>query len=121
MKKTKISFYFVFISFFTFLTILFSIIQKSYFNFVTPKKLVDNDTLLTNFDPNLDLTIISTIEAKNKNIDEAFDFSIIKSNQKQAEVTLTPTITSSPQTIEANIIETTLTPTMTPASTETTP
>ena len=77
MKKSKISFYFIFISFFTLLTIFFSIVQKSYFSFITPQKLVENDTLLSDFNPNLDLTIISTIESKNKNIDESFDFSII--------------------------------------------
>ena len=88
MKKNKISFYFIFISLLTFLTVFFSIIQKSYFSFTTPQKSVENNTLLTNFDPNLDLTIISTIESKNKNTDESFDFSIIKSNKS---ITPTPT------------------------------
>lgn len=92
MKKTKISFYFVFISFFTLLTIFFSIVQKSYFSFITPQKIIENDSLLNDFNPNLDLTVISTIESKNKNIDELFDFSIIKSNQASNKNTPTPTI-----------------------------
>jgi len=90
MKKTKLSFYFVFISFFTFLTILFSIVQKSYFSFITPQKIIEKESLLSDFDPNLDLTVISTIEYKNKNIEEPFDFSIIKS--KQALSKITPTL-----------------------------
>lgn len=66
-------------------------VQKSYFNFVTPKKLVENNALLNNFSPNLDLTIISTIESKNKNTDNSFDFSIIKSNRVNTTLTITPT------------------------------
>lgn len=88
MKKTKISFYFIFISFFTLLTIFFSIVQKSYFSYITPQKTVENDALLNNFDPNLDLTVISTIEAKNKNINDSFDFSTIN---PKTTTTLTPT------------------------------
>ena len=98
MKKTKISFYFVFISFFTFLTIFFSIVQKSYFSFIAPQKIIKNNTLLNDFNPNLDLTVISIIESKNKNIDESFDFSIIKSNQILDKTTPTPTTT--PQVTE---------------------
>jgi len=98
MKKTKISFYFVFISFFTFLTIFFSIVQKSYFSFIAPQKIIKNNTLLNDFNPNLDLTVISIIESKNKNIDESFDFSIIKSNQTLDKTTPTPTTT--PQVTE---------------------
>jgi len=90
MKKNKISFYFIFISLLTFLTVFFSIVQKSYFSFITPQQSVENDALLSNFNPNLDLTILSIIESKNKNTDESFDFSTIKSNQPK-EVTITPT------------------------------
>jgi hypothetical protein len=94
MKKNKRSSYFVFISFLTFLTIFFSIIQKSYFSFITPQKIIENNTLLGDFNPSLDLTVISAIELKNKNIDESFDFSIIKSNQKLNDLVSTPTATS---------------------------
>ena len=92
MKKTKISLYFVSISFLTLLTIFILIVQKSYFSFITPQKLIENDALLNDFSPNLDLTVISIIESKNKNIDESFDFSIIKSNQTLNKVTPTPII-----------------------------
>lgn len=65
-------------------------VQKSYFSFITPLKLVENNSLLNSFNPNLDLTIISTIESKNKNIDNSFDFSTIKSNQITSIPTITP-------------------------------
>lgn len=96
MKKNKISLYFVFISFLTLLTIFFSIVQKSYFSFITPQKIIENNTLLNNFNPSLDLAVISIVESKNKNIDESFDFSIIKSNQKLSDLDSTPTATSTP-------------------------
>ena len=108
------SFYFIFVSFFTFLTIFVSIVQKSYFSFINPQKIIENDTLLSDFNPNLDLTVISIIESKNKNTDEPFDFSIIKSSQTSNKVTLTPTpqITENSTSKEAVIkTETVLTPT----------
>jgi len=82
MKKNKFSSYFIIISFITFLTIFLSIVQKSYFNFTKPQELVEKNALLKDINPNLDLSIISTIEEKNKNTDENFDFSIIKSGEK---------------------------------------
>jgi len=94
MNKNKISSYFIFISFFTFLTVFLSIVQKSYFSFTTPQKLVEDDELLNSFDPTLDLTIVSTIESKNKNTDESFDFSIIKSNQSITPTPTTKTLTA---------------------------
>lgn len=94
MNKNKISSYFIFISFFTFLTVFLSIIQKSYFSFTTPQKLVTDDTLLDSFDPALDLTIVSIIESKNKNTDESFDFSIIKSNKPNTPTPATKTLTA---------------------------
>jgi len=94
MNKNKISYYFIFISFFTFLTIFVSIVQKSYSSLITPQKIVADDTLLNNFNPTLDLTIISAIESKNKNTDESFDFSIIKSNQSVAPTSTIKTLTA---------------------------
>lgn len=78
MTKNKFSSYFIFVSFLTFLVIFVSIIQKSYFNFRKPQTLVENNNLLKEINPNLDLSILSTIESKNKNINEAFDFSTIR-------------------------------------------
>ena len=83
MKKNRITLYFIFISFLTFVTVFISIVQKSYFNFKKPQILVENNSLLKEINPNLDLSIISTIESKNKNTEEPFDFSIIKSNKKE--------------------------------------
>lgn len=113
MKKSKISFYFIFISFFTLLTIFFSIVQKSYFSYVTPQKVVEDDALLNDFNPNLDLTAISIIEAKNKNTSESFDFSIIKSNQttqatSSAQITATPTPTVTVEPVSTTSAETVL-------------
>jgi len=107
MKKNKITSYFVFISFFTFVTIFFSIVQKSYFSYKKPQTLVENNVLLKEINPNLDLSIISTIESKNKNTEEPFDFSIIKS-PKLTEDTIIP--------IQ---VEPVITPTATPISTPT--
>ena len=97
MKKNKLSSYFILISFITFLTVFLSIVQKSYFNFIKPQKLVEKNTLLKEINPNLDLSVISTIEERNKNTDDNFDFSIIKSGKKTtatsaAEKINTPTL-----------------------------
>jgi anionic cell wall polymer biosynthesis LytR-Cps2A-Psr (LCP) family protein len=89
MKKNKISLYFILISFLTFITIFFSIIQKSYFSLIKPQKLVENNILLKEFNPNLDLNILSIIESKNKNTDEHFDFSTIGIDKS---LIITPTI-----------------------------
>ena len=86
MKKNRISSYFIIISFVTFLTLFLSIVQKSYFNLKKPQQLVEKNALLKEINPNLDSSIISTIESKEKNTDEAFDFSIIRTNR-------TPTVT----------------------------
>jgi hypothetical protein len=91
MKKNKITSYFVFVSFLTFITIFFSIVEKSYFNLKKPQKLIEDNTLLKEFNPTLDLSVISTIESKNKNTEEPFDFSIIKS-KTSGSVTPVPTI-----------------------------
>ncbi|MDD2224648.1 MAG: hypothetical protein PHP97_00600 [Candidatus Shapirobacteria bacterium] len=121
MKKSKISLYFVFISFLTLLTIFFSIVQKSYFSFITPQKLVENDAILNSFNPNLDLTVISTIESKNKNIDESFDFSIIKSNQTLNKAISTPTATITPRVTENPTPNKTATGTVTSVKNSSTP
>ena len=89
MKKNKITSYFVFISFLTLVTIFFSIVQKSYFSFRQPQTLVENNVLLKEINPKLDLSVISTIESKNENTEEPFDFSIIKSS-KPTEDTIIP-------------------------------
>lgn len=89
MKKTKISFYFIFISLFTLITLLFSIVEKSYFSFLKPQKILENNALLNEFNPNLDLTLFSLIEQKNRNMDNNFDYSIIgKENKKEDALTL---------------------------------
>ncbi|MDD4026634.1 MAG: hypothetical protein PHO75_00410 [Candidatus Shapirobacteria bacterium] len=81
MKKNKLSSYFIFISFITFLTIFLSIVQKSYFSLKKPQNIVEKNALLKEISPNLDLFVISIIESKGKNTDDNFDFSIIRSSK----------------------------------------
>jgi len=93
MQKNKFSSYFIIVSFLTFITILFSIVQKSYFNLIKPQKVVENNALLKEINPNLDLSAISIIESKNKNTEESFDFTIIKSGNNLINIpTVEPTI-----------------------------
>lgn len=92
MKKNKFSLYFVFISILTFLTIFIAIVQKSYFNLKNPQKIVEENQELNDFNPNLDLSVLSLIESKDKNINESFDFSTVKSGQSPVA---TPTPDSS--------------------------
>jgi hypothetical protein len=117
MKKNKITSYFVLVSFLTFITIFSFIVQRSYFNFKKPQKLVENNAILKEINPNLDLSIISTIELKNKNTEEPFDFSIIKSGKVLEDV-------SAPTPIPSIVVQPTASPiTVTPTETltETTP
>jgi len=70
MKKTKISAYFVFISFFTFISILVVIIQKSYSNLIGPIKKVQTASYDKTINPQLDLEIIDEIEKRPINFNE---------------------------------------------------
>ena len=88
MKKNKFSLYFVFISILTFLTIFIAIVQKSYFNLKNPQKIVEENQELNDFNPNLDLSVLSLIESKDKNINESFDFSTVKSGQSPVALSL---------------------------------
>ncbi|MDD4785125.1 MAG: hypothetical protein PHH12_01580 [Candidatus Shapirobacteria bacterium] len=112
MNKNKITSYFVFVSFLTFVAIFFSIVEKSYFNLKKPQKLVENNALLKEFNPNLDLSVISTIESKNKNTEESFDFSIIKSADTENSIrpTVEPTIEPATEPTIEPTIETSITP-----------
>lgn len=63
MTKVKFSFYFLFISVLTLLTILIILAQNSYANLVTtPKSNVESNTLLSDLNPNLDLDVLTEIE-----------------------------------------------------------
>jgi hypothetical protein len=67
--KNKLSLYFIFISIFSFITIFFSIVQKSYFNLVNPVKEIESNKLLTPIDPNLNLEVIEEIKNRPENLD----------------------------------------------------
>jgi len=80
MKKSNLSFYFIFISFFTFITIFFLIVQKSYTNLIGPTKLVENNALIKPIDPNLGLDIIKEIENRPDYVDNStFEFNQVAS------------------------------------------
>lgn len=67
MNKNKISLYFIIIAAFSFLTIFLTIVQKSYFNLITPIKEVESNKLLTPINPVLNLEVISNIESRPDN------------------------------------------------------
>jgi len=88
MKKTKLSTYFVFISFFTLVTILVTIIQKSYSNLIDPINKVANISYNKIINPQLDLDIIDDIEKKPLNFDETSLFD--KISDQEATTSATP-------------------------------
>jgi hypothetical protein len=90
MNKSKISFYFIFISFFTFLAILLTIIQSSYTNLVNPTKQVEADKFLEPLNPALDSEIIQEIE-KRQELQEG-DIIIINSDSNRDNI-ISPTST----------------------------
>jgi len=87
MKKTKLSTYFVFISFFTLITILVTIIQKSYTNLIDPINKVANISYNKIINPQLDLDIIQDIEKKPINFDETSLFNKISDQEATASST----------------------------------
>lgn len=73
MKRTKLSFYLIFISVFTFLTLLVSIVQKSYSNLTKPLNKTVDSSLLKSIDPKLDMDTIKAIEDRESvSIDTVF-------------------------------------------------
>jgi len=70
MKKTKLSTYFIFISLFTFISILVVIIQKSYSSLMGPIKKVQTNSYSNIINSQLDLEIIDEIEKRPLNFDE---------------------------------------------------
>ena len=64
MNKSKISFYFIFIAFFTFMAIFLTIVQASYNNLTNPTKQVESDKYLEPLNPILDSEIIQEIEKR---------------------------------------------------------
>ncbi|MPM61624.1 hypothetical protein SDC9_108484 [bioreactor metagenome] len=70
MKKTKLSSYFIFISFFTLVTILVTIIQKSYSNLIDPINKVSTSSYEKIKNSQLDLDIIDEISKRSINFDE---------------------------------------------------
>ena len=91
MKKNKLSIYFIFVAILTVITIFFLMVQKSYFNLIKPQQSAANNALLKDISPNLDTSVLDLIESKDKNIEDNFDYSIVKSpDQKNISTTPTP-------------------------------
>jgi hypothetical protein len=99
MKKTKFSFYFIFISVFTAITILVLIIQNSYLNLVKPASQIDKSSF-TPINLNLDLSIISDIQKREdystQNIPILFISSSTDVPTKISTISATVTPTSHP-------------------------
>lgn len=98
MNKSKISFYFIFIAFFTFMAIFLTIVQASYTNLTGPTKQVEADKYLEPLNPVLDSEIIQEIEkrqAPNEDNDmmiKSLDTNTIKtSDDNSLGVSITPT------------------------------
>lgn len=92
MNKNKISSYFIFIAFFTFISILLTIAQNSYSNLMNPTKEVEENKFLEPLNPILDSAIIQEIE-KRQALNEKDELSINNSSTSdQVQVDL---ITSS--------------------------
>ena len=64
MKKTKISKYFVFLSFLTFLAIFTFIVQTSYDKLTGPVRQIKSGTILEPINPDLDQGILYQIKNK---------------------------------------------------------
>jgi hypothetical protein len=90
MKKTKISTYFVFISFFTFISILVAIIQKSYSSLMGPINKVKNTSYEQIVNSQLDLGVIDEIEKRPINFDENNSAPFNSSSESSSLITSTP-------------------------------
>lgn len=88
MKRTKLSTYFVFIAFFTLVTILVTIIQKSYTNLIDPINKVSDPSFDKVINPELDLDIIEEIEKKPLNFDETS----LSNNNSDKEASISSTL-----------------------------
>lgn len=101
MNKSRISFYFIFIGFFTLITILLTIVQASYNNLTNPSKQIEANKFLDPLNPVLDSEIIGEIN-KRQDLSENGGEIIInnpdspEANPVSARVTNIP-ITTSPK------------------------
>lgn len=106
MNKSKISLYFIFIAFFTFLAILITIVQASYNNLTDPTKQIESDKYLEPLNPVLDSEIIQEIEKRQAPSENSeiiinnFDTNTIDNfNDNSPEVTITPILDDNIQPI----------------------
>jgi hypothetical protein len=95
MKRTKLSFYFIFIAVFTFLVVFLLIIQKSYVNLLKPINVVKTSDI-TPLNSNVDWDIISEIEKRPETpIDANLEFvnvsDLTSGDSTPAAVSITPT------------------------------
>ena len=88
MMKNKLSFYFVFIAFFTSIAIFVFIVQRSYSNLIGPSQKIDTENLLKKINPTLDTSVIDEIKNRPESLDEG------EVNFIMGEVETTPSATS---------------------------
>ena len=96
MNKVKFSFYFIFVSVLTLITILIILAQNSYTNLVTtPKSNIESNTLLSNINPTLDLDVLTQIESRqessNSGVSIESDLITPTPISTSSSVTITPT------------------------------
>lgn len=103
MNKSKISFYFIFIAFFTFLAIFITIVQASYNNLTNPTKQVESDKYLEPLNPILDSEIIQEIEkrqAPDENGEMLINSLDEKTTQNSTNDSIVVSITPTPYNIQ---------------------
>ncbi len=98
MNKSKITLYFIFIAFFTFLAIFLTIVQASYNNLTNPVKQVESDKYLEPLNPVLDSEIIQEIEKRQiPNNDQPLMINSLNSDvtndSKESNIDVSPTTT----------------------------
>lgn len=95
MNKSKISFYLIFIAFFTFIAIFLTIVQASYNNLMNPTKQVEADKFLEPLNPVLDSEIIQEIE-KRQAPSDSDEVVIIDNSDSEPNKTISPVISVVP-------------------------
>lgn len=108
MIKSKISFYFIFIAFFTFITVFLTIVQSSYNNLINPIKEAEDNKLLEPLNPQLDVDIIQEIETR-QDYGQAGNTIIINS-ENGVKTSVTPSVSITPTITNTSVVTEDTTP-----------
>jgi hypothetical protein len=98
MDKSKISFYFIFIAFFSFLAIFLTIAQASYNNLINPTKQIEENKFLEPLNPVLDSEIIQEIE-KRQSFTEGDEIIIVNNTDLDLKQSVSPDVTNTPTNV----------------------